>query len=312
MRRTLALSIALLVSLAGACAAKDEKPNTDHLSVDRPPAVANLPRMATVVGKSLPLEEFQVGDQARTTISLARQLLIADCMKRFGFAYALTQNSPPSTASLLARRYGIADATAAAKWGYGGPPDATALQAKPRRSIDPAQALVLTGWPNGQGKPGMTPPQGQKVGGVEVPQGGCVGEAGRRLTGDDSGVLGDDPLVRDIDASAYSKAETDSRVTEMQAQWSSCMQEKGYHFPHSLAVVDSITRTGGDAPPAEVQLALADVECKGRTNYIGVWFSVESAYQKALIEKNFHALTAIRARIDKTVSTAASVVAAGK
>jgi hypothetical protein len=125
-------------------------------------------------------------------------------------------------------------------------------------------------------------------------------------------VLGDDPLVRDIDASAYTNAEKDSRVTETQAKWSLCMREKGYHFPHSLAVVDSITRTGGDAPPAEIQLALADVECKERTNYLGVWFSVESAYQKALIEKNFQALTAIRARIDRTVSTASSVVAAGK
>jgi len=306
------LALLLFAILQGACGAAEEAgPDPNHLNVDGPPAITTMPEMVSVTGKSLPLEAFQIGPQALSTISLARQLLIADCMKRFGYTYEIQPSGPPAQADRLSRRYGITDAASAARWGYGGPPG-QAPTSKPRRSADPNQALVLTGWPNGRIQPGGTPPAGQNVGGLEVPQGGCSGEAGRKLTGDDAGQIGDDPLVRDIDASAYSKAESDPRVLDMQAKWSACMREKGYDYPHSLAVVDAITRTGGDAPAAEIQTALADVECKGRTNYIGIWFTVESAYQNALIEKNFQALTTIKARADRQISMATSVVAAGK
>ncbi len=39
-------------------------------------------------------------------------------------------------------------------------------------------------------------------------------------------------------------------------------------------------------------VATADVACQGRTNVVGVWFGVETAYRKSLIAKNESALGA--------------------
>ncbi|MCX4690516.1 hypothetical protein OG401_40555 [Kitasatospora purpeofusca] len=61
---------------------------------------------------------------------------------------------------------------------------------------------------------------------------------------------------------------------------------------------------------AGIRMAQTDVECKARTNLIGVWFAVEADYQKAAIAQQPQAFAALKAERDAQAARLAQQIAA--
>ncbi|WP_436773303.1 hypothetical protein [Yinghuangia sp. YIM S09857] len=61
------------------------------------------------------------------------------------------------------------------------------------------------------------------------------------------------------------------------------------------------------ASPEEIATAVADTECMAANNVAGVWFAVESAYQKREIEANSEKLEEVRKAIDTSMRVAEEI-----
>jgi hypothetical protein len=66
--------------------------------------------------------------------------------------------------------------------------------------------------------------------------------------------------------------------------------------------------TGPTANRAEIVVAGKDVECKRRTNVIGIWSSVDAAYQRRAMSEKTRELAAIKRDIRTQVTNADRVL----
>lgn len=198
-------------------------------------------------------------------------MVISGCADTSGTAEGVvtaTPNSPsaPRVPAGNERRYGITDLASAKRYGYRVP-------AEPRRDVPdrasggPAETSALTG----HGR--------RTVRGRPIPEGGCIGEAGRALGGSpDAG------LAQRLSFASYDRSRRDSRVRAVVARWSRCMAARGYDYRGPLDP-PADPRFTGKADRGQIRTAVADIGCKDRANVVGVWSAVESAYQRPLIER---------------------------
>ncbi|GAA1403495.1 hypothetical protein GCM10009639_48400 [Kitasatospora putterlickiae] len=306
-----------LLLLAVGCtstAASDDKPAGAGLSV-APPSVSAVPTLVQAEDKALPIEAYLLTGEQGRQLATAKNALTDRCMARFGF----TSIEPPApsgaggaTTNLTQRRYFVTNATEAAQYGYGSKTPVT--NAKPSAAPKPpAYELALTGSPNGAIAimPGQTPQGGQDVNGQKVPPGGCLGEASGKLgaaPANNNG--GDAQLALDVKDTGWKQSQTDPRLLAAFSAWSGCMKAKGYNYPTPMAATDDPQwQTLGASSEKARQTATADATCKAEHNVVGVWYTVESAYETALIEQNAEALSAIKQDIDKRVKLAAEALA---
>ena len=70
----------------------------------------------------------------------------------------------------------------------------------------------------------------------------------------------------------------------------------------------AVRSVGYSTSAAEIATARADVACKRRTDLVGIWFSVESAYQGAAIRLNAAALGQAKATMQQELRTAATLL----
>ncbi|MFI8948792.1 hypothetical protein ACIGO6_20030 [Streptomyces sp. NPDC053750] len=203
--------------------------------------------------------------------------MIERCARRFGLTYEPVSASPPvGPRSVMDRRYGLTDAKLARADGYHlGDRDPRTQEAEEFEVPKGKMLTVLTGKPGDSG--------GDTVNGAKVPAGGCAGEAGRELSKDDT--LGSSDVAQDLNGKSFSATKEDPRVLAVFTSWSRCMKDKGFSYPDPLAVMNDSRFQGQKSTPLEIRTAVADVDCKGRVNLVGVWFAVEVDYQKSLIAK---------------------------
>jgi hypothetical protein len=184
------------------------------------------------------------------------------------------------------------------------PPDPPGAAAARGTSLPPAELLVLSGSTTGDDATG----QRVSYGGKPIPQGGCAGKARRDVTGVDQ--IDPERAADAITVAMFEKSKADPRVAAAVRSWSGCMKDSGYHYQSPL-------QAGGDHPEwlrqaragaAEIQTAVTDVRCKQRTNLIGIWFGVESAYENAAIQQHIEQLTDVRNRWRAAARTAAGVL----
>lgn len=246
------------------------------------PAVRDIPRIVAAADLRLPLQDYLLTDRQLRDLDRARVVLIDRCMRKFGFGYAVKQPAadygPRSTTE---RRYGITDASDAARYGYGLGHRDPALQkppAQPRLGAD-AQTVLF-----GKGR--------SSVKGRKVPDGGCVAQADHSLG--TAAPAGTDPgLAQRLSFQSFDRSKSDSRVRKVTRAWSDCMTDSGYDYTDPLAPLADPGLAGSTSARA-IGTATTDIRCKKNTNLVGVWFSVESAYQKQLIGRNSEQLTALR------------------
>jgi hypothetical protein len=302
-RVTAKLFVTTVVAVAlGACgtyvASYDQRgtPENDGL-----PAVAHVPQLLESVDLKLPLDAHLPSMEDVHRYGMANRALITRCMQRFKIDFA--PSAAPASVGLRSwneRRYGLTDPSAAAALGYGlGARTPRDAPSRPSQRLDSRGVTVLSG------EPATTARR------LHVPDGGCSGQARRALTGrpSDTPPLADPYLAQHLSQLSLQESRRDPRVRAAVNHWSQCMLAKNHHYDDPFAPFADPANTRG-ATPRAVDTAVDDVTCKKRTNLIGIWFSVDAAYQKRLIAAHRNGLMRL-AQADAATAAAIARVLGG-
>jgi hypothetical protein len=237
--------------------------------------------------------------------------LVSRCMARFGVAYeseVADDDLVPGvnfidTSRLNARRYGLFDRDSASIRGYHNAHRPAVDQPKRDGRIHTEGELLLLF--------GKTRPEYANVAspidlsGAPLPDDGCTGEAERIVTGDRTQAVD----INEVSARAFRQAETDSRTRAAIGAWSECMRTSGYDY---TSVWEPGSTQWPDPPgEEEITTAVRDVSCKLETNLVGIWFAVESAYQRRLIEEHAQAFAAQREYRQTVLRNSARILGEG-
>lgn len=292
-----ALVLALMAALATAGCGNGDSDGDDGTE----PALGPVPVIdASSDLPALPLDPYLVHTEQRRSVQDATRIAAKSCMSRFGFDWHGNDPTPqPNMDELAKRRYGLIDSDVAATYGYQAPPSASGDDGTTGRNkggFNPSQDELAV-WRG-------TVPSGSKVNQRDVPAGGCQGEVDRIMEA--GAPRSDTNLAQNLSADSYSKSRNDSRLAAAQAKWSACMKESGYTFRDSIEAneVDWAKRSRAD----QIATAKADVACRKKTNLVGVWFAVDQAYQKRLVEKHAEQLELVRKQLDAELRNAAAVL----
>jgi len=260
---------------------------------DQPP-IGEVQTLTDSRDLRLPLDAYLPTRQQESTIGTARDILIRECMGRFGFDYPVQQH-PMNTD--ISRRYGISAANNVDKYGYHPAPEE--VPAKPTggngKAPSEVEQMVLTG----QGKSSHA--------GQEIPERGCAGEAdgtlGQPVTANGIQQQADN-YVLSLSTEANLAARADTRVLDAWGKWSQCMDDAGYDYRDPWAANDN-PEFSGDTPSAEeISTAKADLRCREMHNVAGINLTVETAYQNRLIERNSETLRQVKTQLDERVRKA--------
>jgi len=297
VKRTIAVAVALLATTATAACTASAAPSAQS-SASAEPAVGAVPHIVRSVDLRLPVEDYQPTTAERVRIAAARIRLIQKCMADFGIAYKAgpVAETPYGPRSATDRRYGITDVQLAKTEGYGlGSRDPAKEPKPPAPNLGNDGLTALTG--NGQ----------SVVRGRAVPKGGCMRVADDRIA---ATVPADVDLTKgnDLDSWSFKESQSDSRVIAVFHAWSACMARAGYNYTDPMAAMDDPAVEDAEITAQDIKTALADIRCKDETNLVGVWFTVESAYQNRAIARDRAGFDAARAAIatrDKFASSLA-------
>lgn len=266
-------------SAAGGVSAGNARAVAAGAMVAAPRTPAAVPVSGLTRGLTLPLEAYEETYPGYTEIQQGRLVLQSRCMRGFGFSFSprLGTDAISYDASNMPRRYGLADATEAARYGYYVPMDTAAAGRGPVLSAQ--ESLVLTGR---SGPAWSQAPARGAYHGKEIPAGGCVGQADRQL-----GYSPSISLADQLDQDSLAQSQRLPQVRAVISAWSACMDRAGYRVGSPLAA--ALLSQQYDAAPGSAldrKIAVTDVTCKAATGLVRVWFAAESAVQEQYIATN--------------------------
>ena len=263
---------------------------------------------------SLPLNSYaDVSGLQQTVLAEAQSLLTQKCMAARGFVYTGQATPTQEQALLQGIEYGFNGSAARANWliislsdastyGYGQPAAASGpppgglflggFSSFNALSQHPALAAALLGF-----APGV------RIG--PVPQEGCLTLANNEIYRPGSNQLGDPVPAIAQQASLFTQ--TDPRVIAVNAAWSRCMAQRGYHYASPQQAAGHNWPTTPTA--AETETAVADVTCKQQVNLTNTWLTVEAAYQTALIGQDLATLANLQAGFQSALKRAEALLA---
>jgi hypothetical protein len=296
----IATAMALAAAISG-CAAQKAADTGE-------PALGTIAVVRSAGDIVLPLDSYQISADDDRAISNALAILLRQCVAQFGLTFpagqgsgTVTRNAEPKNA----RRYFVFDPASAAVNGYRpseefrqAQKDVTARRTKVEREpiSDDVRNVV-----EGKG-PGT-------YNGRQIPQGGCSAEAARKLGGDKVDVV--KISVQQLQSESYGRMMHDSRVTAVNRRWSGCMKEQGFDYADPKTANDDRRWTSEAISRVEIDTAVADANCKSANNLVGVMLSVETAYQKRLIDLNVTGLNELKKLYEAQLANAATVIAGG-
>ncbi|MFC7218657.1 hypothetical protein ACFQLX_10830 [Streptomyces polyrhachis] len=310
--RTAALILACAaLALAGCSAEEGGTPAAGKPTV--PPKVTTTPKLTSANDKGLPLDPYLLDPAEQEKLSSAYRALVGRCMKRFGLTYQAPQlpRQPQSEgpATRVDGRFGPQSASLAARWGYhppGGPPkQSKGAWASDLQNLPPDYELVLSG-SDGRGAEGTK----SAVNGQPVPKGGCDQEARQQIAGSTKPRESvDAKIADDLKFATLVKAQQDERTRAVFAKWSACMADRGYQYADPIAVAKDEKWTTTPQPTAqEIQIAVADQDCRTKHNVVGIWFAVDEAYQRQAVEDNAEALAEVLKENESQLKRAADAL----
>ncbi len=271
--------------------------------------VASIPAVTDSSSLSFPIDAYLITDQQRAEMDNAAAILAGRCMKQFGFDYSpVPKNTKVSraTETNAPRRYGIVDAAEVEVLGYHPPAADLSAQRSSAQTLDAAGIHVLTGGGSPQIQGAAKTGSAGAYNGVQIPAGGCLGQARRQLTAH-GGSVNDSPVAESVNTDSLARSQQEPQVIAVFKQWSACMAAKGYHYATPYDAGND-RRWATNAPTAaEIQTATADVACKQQTNLVGVWYAVESALQTSMISAQQQQLDAVRDGITQEMKAVAQV-----
>ncbi|MCW2914697.1 MAG: hypothetical protein JWN52_2765 [Actinomycetia bacterium] len=251
----------------------------------------------------LPITVYAFTETQDAQYQQIRNRIIQACMGKFGFTYlpGLTDQREREIVEgrqqADSRRYGISDLAIARIYGYHLKPTSIVSGAPVTvNSLPLAERQILLGDRVGRSEPG-----GSKVlthAGIQIPQGGCVGEADRVR---DAATSRSDEhmLLQRIDKDNFTRSQSDSRVLAVFSRWSACMKSNGYSYadPFQAAGDPRWDPNHFGVSPNEIKIAITDIDCKLKTNLLGIEFAIESEYENLDIERNAEALGKMKAEL---------------
>ncbi|MFD9032008.1 hypothetical protein ACFVZW_12780 [Streptomyces sp. NPDC059567] len=279
------------------------------------PEIGAVPKLLRMTELSYPMDTYETTPEQQQQLQKAQNRLISQCMKRYGFSYEPPQpvdsgRRPGSDDS----RYGLTDPDKAARYGYDSRGGAAPPAKAPAPSLGATGKLALSGpdtkggaaqpmsWEEAQGVD-----SGKVVNGQKVPVGGCTRESYLKLYAPKKGAV-DIMFVFNVTADAFTRAREDSRVAEAFKAWSACMAEKGYKTDDPVSPQEDLGITSDTyGGPKAVAAAKQDVACKERANLVGVWYTVETAYQKRNIEQNAETLNQAKTELGDRLKLATTL-----
>ncbi|MEU5048235.1 hypothetical protein [Streptomyces sp. NPDC021096] len=267
----------------------------------RPPLPAKNFNEADPATWTLPIEAYLPTDEEEKQIGRARNAVIADCMKEFGFQWRPAPELPKvGSKTLTDWRYGLHDAARAKSRGY-----------KPDAAEQAAYDTVMKqgavrGDAGSQAEEKALKGTVDEMGGKAVPKGGCSGKAVQRVASPDAVYS---RTAQDISHDAYRRAQKDPAVAEVFGKWSACMKESGYSYKEPLDTVDDPRFKTAEPSDLEISTAAADLACRGRFNVAKAWFDAEVKLQDTDIDKHAEELDEARKALDAAVRNAANVLA---
>lgn len=296
--RTLPVALATLLAAAtlAACSSSGGGAGQDTAAggdAGQPTVTATPTPTAQPEARSLPLMAYMPSEQDALTVARASALLVQDCMRRIGFGgYKADAGTTPAKAPAAAGEFGYLDEEQAARYGFR---NAQSVKGKPADAAraDPAEIAALSG----------SDPGGRSVG-ANVPQGGCGGEASRKLGEGLAKPAGS--VYDDLNAESYQRTRTDSRVTAAIRAWADCMKQKGFNYSSPQAL--STEAWGASVTQREIDTAKADVACTRQSNLAGIAFAVQSALQQQQISGHQQQLQAEKDYQQSRVRKAAEVL----
>ncbi|WP_317454175.1 hypothetical protein [Streptomyces sp. TRM68416] len=254
---------------------------------------------ANPAGWVLPLQAYLPdGDQEDLLFDGVEQAKSA-CMKRYGFDYRPAEPLPkigPKTLTDL--RYGIHDRDVAATYGYKPAGDMSAYQREVRRLMEasvlgPEEEAAMTGQQAGA--------VAGSVAGEKLPEGGCGGEAHRRVHGSATPVS---TLATDLSNEAYTKAQRTEPVRKVFRSWAACMADSGYTYDEPMDAPSDPAFAQPTVTAEEIATALADLKCRDTHKVAEIWFEEESRIQEQLADKHAQELKEAGRALKKAVQAA--------
>ncbi|MFF5436424.1 hypothetical protein [Streptomyces achromogenes] len=274
--------------------------------------------------ESLPLHAYLPDPEAggAKAVGRAQWILTGQCMLRLGFT-SFTAFDVRSVESTYPVRqgtltgggragddtpYGVDDPGPAATYGYHKRPGQESAAQPLEWSDDQYPALT------GRFRSGDS----RRAHGHPIPEGGCMGEASRKIYGAGPGpaeiggvrLTGPYTVAMKLWADARTQARKDPAWKQADRAWADCMKEQGLHYPDPDRASADLAWFRTDKPSAkERKTAAADARCKLGTGYIKAVHAVETRAQKAAIDKNKKALEDRQAAHERAVATARKVIA---
>ncbi|MFJ8083798.1 hypothetical protein ACIQ6Y_24710 [Streptomyces sp. NPDC096205] len=276
MRKTTATVMLAGTLLLAGCSGDGDGDGTS--SPPRPDNSVAPASSSLTAGLALPVEGYMFSEAEMGQLTRAMSTLTQRCMERAGFDYRPQADAGGPDIGVLDRRYGIANTYTAQVYGYHFPVPAVE-QESAAKSLSPAGRVALVGKP-------MTD-------GTLDPDGGCVGEAKRRLAGDEA-EFGPDDKARQLNMESYARSQKDPRVLAVFRDWSACMAGRGYRYASPMDAIDDPAFATKQASGTEISTARADVECKKKTGLVRTWFDVESGWQRERIEQDAEDLAEVK------------------
>lgn len=245
---------------------------------------------ADAADPSLPVETYLLTEDEKALVHEAAQLLTARCMESLGRPERLPDlysTDQVGRIGFLDRRYAaVYDIGTARRYGLHVPqyvehPSRPAITPLPK-----AAERALYGAPAER-----HPRERVDVAAGRLTFGGCLGQAEAELAAGTRHVVGigqtpSEPVRRlDLDDTPSK----DPAVVQGQEAWSACMSERGYRLASTIAPVDDVPGVDVEAPypsEAEIDLAVAGVDCQHETGVVETWFQVEKEYQAAQIRRD--------------------------
>jgi len=310
--------IAALVGMSACSGSGTEKTDEPPTASSRSATGQTQDAMQIDLPGPTPLHTYFMSPEEESAVSQAQDVLVAQCMKRFGYDYAVpdfserVKRARASTDEAESRLYGVTDISAARKYGLG-------LDLSERdgdevdEQADPSDAyfLVLMGSKSGPRVPQNGDISPGEIDGIKVPAGGCLGDARKQVTGSIGGIA--EELGRDLWVQASFRSQSDPKYLAVISEYQACMKQNGYN-------VTGIFNDEGDSAKferdlattqpsqAEIEFVVAQVKCKKDVELVPRLHAIDSQYAAEAIDKNQLALQEDETRIEAAVKKATDLV----
>ncbi|MFG2260597.1 hypothetical protein [Streptomyces mirabilis] len=306
-----ATAAALITSCSSGHDAAGKDPKTAPVAdagsnIDKSVWPKAVPNSGLAKDLSLPLQAYMQTYQDTVALDNAERNLETSCMAEYGFTVTFPpagQTPPPSADDAnMPRRYGITDRATAAKYGYGLPEDSQGQKGTRMPALTKEQVEVLTGRTSIRNNPTDPAPEPapSTYQGKPIHKDGCAGWAADQLGNRNL----DFSLVSQLDGESVTQSQKTPAVQEAISAWSKCMNTKGYTVATPYDADKVVPHADGAPSQGEINVALADIDCKKSTNLVEIWFNEDSKIQDQQIKDHKSELDALGTR--KTDALAAA------